>query len=64
MDDARVCMTEGFFRQEFIGCHCHNFHGNVLLLSKFSQALIASSEVLRAVVNTSMATVEIDGFAL
>lgn len=63
-DNTRVCMTEGFFRQEFIGHHCHKLHGNVLILSEFSQALIVSNLGLRAVVATSLTIVMFDGYAL
>lgn len=41
MDDAKVCMTKGLFRQDAVEHQRHKLYGDVLLLPKFSHTLIA-----------------------
>jgi len=63
MDDTKVCMTEGIFRQEAIEHRRHKFCGHGLFPFKFTQALITAIFLLRFVVVEST-TVGIDGQAL
>ena len=59
MDDSRVCMTEGIFRQDAKEHHYHKSHGNCLRFSIFPQALIATILLLRFAAVESITTAEI-----